>query len=148
MKFSTRARYGLRLMLYLAVHSKGSPVLLKEIAKREDISEKYLGQIIIPFKARGLVATKRGAQGGYLLGRDPSEILIREIIETQDGELALVECLGQGGGCSRTTECITRELWNEMNVMISGFLEGYTLRDLADKYEQKISGSAVNDYTI
>jgi len=148
MKFSTRARYGLRLMLYLAVHSKGKPVLLKDISRAEDISEKYLGQIIIPFKAKGLVVTKRGAHGGYLLGSSPEDILVREIVETQDGEIALVECLGKASECGRTSECITRGLWNEINEIIGDFLGGYTLKDLADKYEEKVKVQAVNDYVI
>jgi len=137
MKLSTRSRYGVRLMLSLAVSDTGNPVLLKDIASSEGISEKYLSQIIIPLKGRGLVSAFRGAHGGYLLSRPASDIKLREIIEPLEGDLSLVECVGGPNICGRSVLCVTREIWDKMSLLLADFLDSVTLEDLAKMYRGK-----------
>lgn len=149
MKLSTRSRYGLRLMLALALNKNKKPIFLKDIARAEEISEKYLSQIIIPLKARGLVNTFRGAHGGYVLSRSASKIKLLDIIEPLEGDLCIVDCVKKPDMCSRSTECVTREIWDEMSVLLTGFLEKLSLEDITEKYKNK-TGIAQNsgDYSI
>lgn len=149
MRLSTRSRYGVRLMLSLAMNSKKDPIFLKDIASKEEISEKYLSQIIIPLKAKGLVTTFRGAHGGYLLSKPASEITLREIIEPLEGNLCLVDCVSNPGICDKSTVCATRQVWDEMSSILLGFLDTFTLEDLIKK-TKKINNSkkAVSDFSI
>lgn len=136
-------------MLSLGLSEKREPVFLKDIARSEDISEKYLSQIIIPLKAKGLVTTFRGAHGGYLLSRPASEIKLRDIIEPLEGDLGLVDCVGAPDICGKSTECVTRDVWNEMSSMLLDFLDSFTLEDLIKKYKQKKAACGTPpDYTI
>jgi len=130
MKLSTRVRYGVRLLVELGLHTGDGPVLLRDISKNQEISEKYLGQIMIPLKAAGLVRTYRGAHGGYRLGRQASDITLREIVEVLDGDMCLLECVRDSGSCSRIVRCVTRSVWQELGKRISSFLESMTLQDL------------------
>lgn len=130
MKLSTRTRYGVRMMLALAVNDKKGPVFLREIARSEGISEKYLSQIIIPLKARGLLTAYRGAHGGYVLGRPAREIRLREIVEPLEGDLRLVECVDAPKTCRRSVRCVTRGIWEEMSSLLREYLDSLTLEDL------------------
>lgn len=137
MRISTRARYGLRLMLDLALkHGKG-PIFLKEVSRSQEISEKYLGQIIMPLKAAGLVKSYRGAHGGYTLQRDPEKITVREIVSTLEGDLNLVECVTNPGSCSRFEQCVTQQVWCQVARSIADTLEGITLADLVQRHRQR-----------
>lgn len=149
MRLSTRSRYGVRLMLALGLNDKKEPVFLKDIAHSEGISEKYLSQIIIPLKAKGLVTTFRGAHGGYLLSRPASEIKLRDIIEPLEGDMSLVDCVNAPDICGKSTECVTREVWSEMSLLLLNFLDTFTLEDLVKKYKKKKeSCSSPSDYII
>jgi len=148
MKLSTRSRYGLRLMLALGASEKKGPVFLREIARAEGISEKYLSQIIIPLKAKGLVTTFRGAHGGYLLGRPASEIRLREIIEPLEGDLCLVDCVANATLCGRSTECVTRDIWKGMDTVLTEYLDSVTLEDLVQKYNLKRRNKGAVEYSI
>lgn len=139
MKLSTRSRYGVRLMLALGVSESRNPVFLKEIAASEDISEKYLSQIIIPLKAKGLVTTFRGAHGGYLLSRPASEIKLREIIEPLEGDLSLVDCVSNSDICDKSVACVTKDVWDQMSSLLREFLDSVTLEDLVKKYRDRRS---------
>jgi Rrf2 family protein len=130
MKISTRVRYGVRLLVELGLHTGNEPVLLRDISKSQEISEKYLGQIMIPLKAAGLVRTYRGAHGGYRLGREAADITLKEIVEVLDGDRCLVECVREPDSCSRVARCVTRSVWQELGKRISSFLESMTLEDL------------------
>ncbi len=149
MRLSTRSRYGVRLMLALAANKQKKPVFLKDIANSEEISEKYLSQIIIPLKGKGLVTTFRGAHGGYLLSRPASEITLRDIVEPLEGDLSLVDCVTNPGVCGRANECATREVWDELSSLLLNFLETVTLEDLMKK-SSKITKSYMSksDYSI
>lgn len=149
MRLSTRSRYGVRMMLALAMSEKSDPVFLKDIARSEEISEKYLSQIIIPLKAKGLVSTFRGAHGGYLLSRPPSQIRLREIVEPLEGDLGLVDCVKNADACGRSAECVTRDVWDEMSHLITEFLDKLTLEDLMRRYRKKREAGRKNpDFSI
>jgi Rrf2 family protein len=137
MKLSTRSRYGVRLMLALGLNEKKGPIFLKDIARSEGISGKYLSLIIMPLKAKGLVNTFRGAHGGYILSRPASEIKLLDIIEPLEGDLTLVDCVKKPDICDRSSECVTRDVWCEMSSLLSDFLDTLTLDDLIKKYKKK-----------
>ena len=108
---STRARYGTRLMLELAINYNQGPVILKKIAQLEEISEKYLGTLVLPLKGIGLITSVRGAHGGYMLAKDPSEITIQEIVEVLEGHLCPVRCVENPSVCKRFPTCVMRRVW-------------------------------------
>lgn len=137
MKISTKWRYGTRLMLVLALKYDQKPVLLREISKSEDISEKYLSQIIIPLKNSGLVNSFRGAKGGYKLSKPPSSITLDSIVKALDGEINVVKCIKDRGKCKRIPKCVTRDLWVSLNEEIARKLKSVKLSDLVDQYKRK-----------
>ena len=139
MKLSTRSRYGVRLMTALACANGGKPILLKNIAASEEISEKYLSLIVIPLRAAGLIKSLRGARGGYNLAHDPSEISLGNIIEALEGETCLVRCIKQPAICSRSTICPTRDIWSILGNKINETLNSITLAELAQIKIEKMS---------
>jgi len=144
MKLSTRSRYGLRLMLVLARNYGKGNTFLKEIAREEDISEKYLSLIIIPLKGVGLVNSVRGASGGYTLARDPAQITLKDIVDVLEGD-CLVDCLKDPKSCSRVSTCASHDIWAMLGGKISETLSGITLEQLVrmnqDKWEKSVSPS-------
>lgn len=138
-KLSTKGRYGTRLMLNLALHyNEGKEaVVLKNISKEEDLSIRYLEQIIIPLKINKLVKSVRGAGGGYTLARDPSRITVCEIIEVLEGSCALVDCLEDPDICERIGECTTQVVWKEASDLLQNYFESKTLQDLVAIAENK-----------
>ena len=133
MKLSTRGRYSTRLMLELALRYNESPIFLKDISASQDISLKYLSQLIIPLKIAGLVKSTRGAHGGYKLGKSPSDISLREIVEAVEGPINLVECIKEPDLCYRSPECITRIVWSEINQDIYLKLQSISLEQMLKK---------------
>ena len=149
MRLSTKTRYGLRLMFSLGLHFDRTTIIdLGSIAKEEDISGKYLEQIISPLKAAGLVRSTRGIHGGYRLARDPSEISLKQIVETLEGDLSLVECVKNKNACSRITKCVTQEVWNRLSAEISAVLSSISIHDLVEMHKKKIHRSTVDMYYI
>jgi Rrf2 family protein len=130
MRLSTRSRYGVRLMLELALNYNKGNVFLKDVAKLEDISEKYLSHLVIPLKANGLISSSRGAHGGYRLAKPPSLITIKDIVQTLEGNLSPVECVKNPSVCKRVSGCVTREIWEMLDEKISDTLSSVTLKDL------------------
>ena len=114
MKLTTRSRYGARLMLDLARHFDQGPVHLKDVANREGISVKYLEQLIIPLKKNGLVTSVQGPKGGHILARPPESISFAEIIKSLETSASLVECVDSPQSCSRSEECPTRDIWQQI----------------------------------
>jgi len=137
MKLSTRGRYGVRLMLDLALHYGEGPVLLKDIAGRQGISEKYLWQLINPLKTVGLIGSTRGAHGGYVLARPPEEISLKEIVRVLEGSLCLVDCVENPAVCDRSQTCTSRDIWSEASNQISQILESMTLDKMVVKQRTK-----------
>ena len=138
MKLSTKGRYGMRVMLDLALHSSRGPVLLKHIAARQDISLKYLEQLVIPLKRAGLIKSLRGARGGYILNRPPAKIKSLEIIEALEGPLGMVDCVVRPQACTRANICVTRELWEEMHRVVEDLFSSTTLQDLVVRQKQRM----------
>jgi len=137
MRLSTKATYGTRAMLDLAIRSGEGPVLVREIAKRQAFSARYLQQLLLPLKTAGLVRATRGARGGFSLARSPSDIKLSEIIQIMEGSTAPLECVDDAGVCSRADLCITREIWGEMKKAMDGVLESTTLQDLVERQKRK-----------
>lgn len=133
MKISTKGRYALRLMLDLATYNTGEPVSLKDVAKRQQISDKYLEQIIAVLNKAGFVRSIRGAQGGYLLKKDPSEYTVGMILRLTEGNLAPVNCVGEEGDeCERKSGCVTVRIWEKMNDAINEVVDHITLEDMLE----------------
>ncbi len=146
MRLSTRVRYGVRLMLALAESWGKGPVLLKDIAHREEISEKYLSLIVIPLRTKGLVNSTRGAHGGYALARPPKQITVEQIVEAIEGRPSLVDCIGNSGRCSRADGCVTRDIWASLGDTITQALDSVSLDRLIEMKRDK-SGKTIT-YTI
>ena len=137
MKLSTRARYGTRALLDLALHYKDRPVQLKDIASRQNISLHYLEHIIAPLVSSGIVKSTRGARGGIRLTRSPGELKLSEIIRVLEGGTAPVDCIANPGCCDRAGRCVTRDVWNEMQKAIDEKLDSITLKDLVEKQSKR-----------
>lgn len=133
MKISTKGRYALRLMLDLALSENREPIRLKEVAKRQEISIKYLEQIISVLQKAGYVKSIRGAQGGYRLMKAPRDYTVGMILRLFEGKLAPVACLeDEINQCPRQSSCVTLRLWEELDAAIRGVVDKYTLADLAE----------------
>ena len=132
MRLSTRGRYGTRMMLDLAIHHDQGPTPLREIAKRHDLSVKYLEQLIIPLKTAGFIRSVRGARGGYALARKPDKISVGDILETLEGGLSLVDCVEDPKVCKREKECPTRDIWLRMSGRLMEELSLLSLQDVLD----------------
>jgi Rrf2 family transcriptional regulator, cysteine metabolism repressor len=130
MKLSSRTRYGMRAILELALEYGKAPLQIKTIADREDISNKYLEQLIAMLKASGLVRSIRGPRGGYVLAKPPSEVLMKDVFLTLEGPMIPAECLQHEEYCERCTDCATRQIWHQLQNAILGVLESVTLADL------------------
>ncbi len=148
MKLSTRSRYGLRLLIELAVSGSDDAVFLGDIARNQDISEKYLSKLVIPLRSAKIITSRRGANGGYLLARSPQEITMREIVEALEGDLNPVDCVKSDEACDKAALCASRDVWVALNAQISGFLEGITLASVVDNYKQKLNKKTPFIYTI
>src|SRR5208337_445080 len=133
MKLSTRSRYGVRLMLDLALHEAEGPVRLGSVAQRQGIGIKYLEQIIISLKKADYVTSVRGPKGGHMLSRPPEEITVGEIVKLLEGGLKLTRCTQYPEECDRSDKCVTRILWKETTEAIHERLDSITLRDLMDR---------------
>ena len=139
MKLSTRGRYSTRLMLELAMRFGKGPVLLKDISKKQDISLKYLGQLIIPLKIAGLIKSTRGSHGGYFLARPPEDIRLSEIISAVEGTIAFTECVESPDICYRSGKCIAHDIWQEASKQFNNMLNSISLSDMLKKHEGKSS---------
>ena len=131
MKISTKGRYALRLMLDLALNCEGGPVRIREIAARQNISDKYLEQIISVLNKAGYVKSVRGPQGGYQLTRKPEQYTAGMILRLTEGSLAPVACLDERE-CLREKSCAAAELWKRLNSAIEGVVDEVTLADLME----------------
>lgn len=139
MKISTKGRYALRLMLDLALNNTGEYITIKSIAARQEISEKYLEQIISILNKAGYVRSIRGAQGGYRLAKEPVEYTVGMILRLTEGSIAPVDCLDEeSDACARCNGCVTREVWKELYDAISNVVDRITLQDLVEKQRNMV----------
>ncbi|MFW6160440.1 MAG: RrF2 family transcriptional regulator [Acidobacteriota bacterium] len=141
-RLSTKGRYGIRLMLSLARHYKNGneAVILKNVSQEEDVSIRYLEQIIIPLKINKLVKSIRGAGGGYTLARPPEKIKLSEVLRALEGTCCLVECVEDEDYCDRIEQCAAYEVWTEASRRLKSFFESLTLQDLISIHEKKEAG--------
>ena len=130
MKLSTRSRYGTRMILDLAQHYNGAPVNLGDIAKRQNISLKYLEQIIRPLKKSNYIKSFRGSKGGHTLNKPPDTITVGEIVALLEGGAAITQCSESPDACERVDDCVTRYLWMEASKAIFERLSAITFADL------------------
>ncbi|KAJ52806.1 Rrf2 family protein [Clostridium tetanomorphum] len=135
MKLSTKGRYGVRAMVDLAINYGSEPVSIKSIAERQNISEYYLEQLFSSLRKADLIKSIRGAQGGYILTREPRDISIAEIMEVLEGPLDLSECVLEGS-CSNMDSCSTRLLWVKIKESVEQVTKSTTLQDLVDDYDK------------
>jgi len=137
MKLSTKGRYGTRAMLDLALHHGEGPIQLRDIASRQQISERYLEQLVLTLKAGGLLKSIRGAKGGFTLSKPPSGIRLIDIVQTLEGAICPVACIDDPDSCSRVDECVTRDIWGDLGKAMTQVLESQTLEDLVRKHKEK-----------
>ncbi|MBX6377910.1 MAG: Rrf2 family transcriptional regulator [Clostridia bacterium] len=135
MGISTKGRYGLMAVVELSLHHGEGPVPLKVIAENQGLSEHYLEQLFGPLRRSGIVKSVRGAQGGYLLAKEPAEITVGDILRVLEGPIAPVECAVEGGPvdddhCSRPEQCIARSVWVKLRESMEAVVDGITLEDL------------------
>ena len=133
MKISTKGRYALRMMLDLAIHRSDGYIALKDIAERQDISKKYLEQIVPLLNKADLLRTNRGYQGGYALSKNPDQYTVGEILRVTEGNLCPVSCLQYPvSECPRAAECLTLPVWEGLYKAINNYLDSVTLQDMID----------------
>ena len=146
MMISTKGRYALRVMIDIAEHQHDGYIPLKEIAARQEISEKYLEQIIAVLNKAGYVKSVRGAQGGYRIAKDPADYTVGMILRLTEGSLAPVACLEDGADiCERCDTCETLEVWQELYNAVNKVVDGVTIADLVERRNKRLENL---DYSI
>ncbi len=144
MKISTKGRYALRMLLDLAENADKGFVSLKEISERQNISKKYLEQIVPVLHRSNILITGRGYQGGYKLAKSPDKYKVGDIVRLTEGSLAPVACLEQAENmCERSADCITLPLWKGLYKVINEYLDGITLQDIIDSRKRLDSDSYI-----
>ena len=136
MKLSTRGRYGIHTMYDLALNAERGPQSIKVIAEREGMPEAYLEQLIAVLKREKLVVSTRGAQGGYMLARKPSEITVGQVLRALEGNLGLVECLDEQDVCGKSCACPSRLVWMKLRDGLNAIVDGITLEDMLNDYRR------------
>ncbi len=142
MKISTKGRYGLRIMLDLARNSsEDNPRMVSDICAEQNLSIKYVGRLILKLRSYGMIESIRGAKGGYIIKRLPKHITLLEIIETMEGKISLVGCVGCPKKCKNSENCLPRTIWCDLNEKIRNDLQSITLQDILDRgYEGCLDG--------
>ncbi len=133
MRITTKVRYGLRALLQIAVTYDGNPVPLSSIAESQEISRKYLEQLVASLRKAGLIGSRKGVRGGYFLTREPADISLWDVFCTLEGCTPLVECIPSPETCDRSGFCTTRGIWDLLDQKLQQFWESFTLQDLIDR---------------
>ena len=136
MRLSTKSRYGTRAMLDIAINYEKGPVSVKSLAKRQDISVKYMEQLIPLLKLAGLIRSIRGAGGGYTLSKHADQIKLRDIIDALEGSIFPVDCVDNPEMCDRAKKCVTYEIWKDIQTTINNMLDSLTLADMVKRQLQ------------
>jgi len=139
MRLSTKGRYGTRAMLDLAIYFGKEPVSLKDIAKRQEISERYLENIMVKLVSGGLARSVRGQKGGFTLAKSPDEIRLSEVVQVLEGPIAPVECVDNPKLCNRSADCVTIEIWGRLKKVMLDLLDSITLQDMVEMARKKVS---------
>ncbi len=148
MKFNTKTRYGIRTMIELAMHWNSRGVLQKDISERQEISFKYLDQIIASLKASGLIVNSSGRMSGYILSKDPEEISVYDVYKAFEHEMAIIDFLTREGIFKRDSLCAARDFWNDLNSIIIEYMESTKVIDLAQKQRQINDSEVENMFYI
>ena len=138
MKISTKGRYGLRILIDIAIHRSQTPRMIKEIAESQGISQKYVSRLILELRNAGFVKSIRGLKGGYVLAKSPSAISLLDVIETMEGKLSIVDCAMSPDCCQRCDDCPARNVWKTANDSLRNSLGWITLATAISGYENKI----------
>ena len=133
MRLSTRTRYGIRAMLELAENVGRGPLQLRIIARRQDMSLKYLDQLMTILKSAGFVRSIRGSKGGYVLARAPEQIKLDDVFNCLEGSVVTVECTANENYCARAPDCVARQIWTQVQEAVMGVLQSITFQDLVDR---------------
>lgn len=136
-RISTKGRYGTRAMLDLALHYNNTPILVKDIARRQGISERYLEQLLLSLKVAGFVKAVRGAHGGFILSRPPAQIKLNSIINALEGSIALVDCVDSPALYPKASSCAMHDIWLEVGKAMDKVLESITLKELVERQAKK-----------
>lgn len=144
MRISSKGKNAIRVMLDLATYNHGEPVSVKDIAKRQDISEKYLEQIISMLNKASLVKSVRGAHGGYVLNYPPEKYTVGKILRTVEGDMSPTDCVGENGiCCENKSTCASHRLWEKLDAAVNEVLDGITLADMVEWQSELQGGSYV-----
>ena len=146
MKLSTKGRYGVKAMVDLAINYGKSPISIKSISSRQNISEYYLEQLFSVLRKAELIKSIRGANGGYILAKDPKEITVYQVLEVLEGPIEISTCL-DSDGCNNIDCCATRIVWKKIKDSIESVTMAITLQDIVDDYSNilKIKGVNLNE---
>ena len=145
MHVSSRSRYGLRAMLYLAVYGAGRPVPLSEVAAAEGIPAPFLERVAAGLRAAGLLTATRGVAGGYRLSRPAAEITAADVITALEGPLDLLACVRDDDACRRSPGCLSRRVWSRLDEALTGALAGVTLQDLVSEHAEPAAAPATDE---
>ncbi len=143
MKVSTRTRYGIRAAIELALHYNQGPLQLRIIAERQQISVKYLEQLVAVLRSGGIVRSLRGAKGGYLLAKAPDQVRMSEIFRCLEGAVVANEPSDASGHAGRSGDCVAQQLWTQVETAVNEVLESVTLQDLLEQ-----AGDGAENYQI
>jgi Rrf2 family cysteine metabolism transcriptional repressor len=139
MKLSTRTRYGIRAIVELAQHEGKRPLQLKAIAERQDISVKYLEQLMSLLRSGGFVRSVRGSKGGYVLARPPEQVRLDQVFRCLEGPVTTAECTENQDYCERSADCAAREVWMKVEEAILRVLSSITLADMVSRTQASAS---------
>jgi Rrf2 family protein len=145
MKVNTRVRYGLRAILTIARGYGGPPVSISTISEEQDISGKYLEQVVSPLRRAGLVTSQKGVKGGYVLAREPREVNLWDVIQALDAHPHLVECVDDPSTCNRSDCCVAHDVWKLLDGRLQDFWRGFTLQDLLTETSETASRQLLDD---
>ncbi len=141
MKLSSKGRYGTRVLIDIARHEDGKPILLRDVAERQSIPLSYLKRLIARLVGGGILRSMRGVGGGVLLARHPQQIKLQEVLGILEGSTPLVECISNPAVCERSGWCAARDTWAELEMATSQILETTTLQDLVKRQEKKLQAT-------
>lgn len=148
MIISTKGRYGLRILIDLATHDPAKPRQLHDIARSQQISEKYISRLVLDLRKANLIRSTRGVNGGIHLMKSPEEITLLEILETMEGPISVVDCVYSPAKCKRNELCPTRDIWVQLSNGIRELTRQITLEDILNTYQRHDAENGIFDYCI
>lgn len=147
-KISAKTRYGLRILLDLAMHGNGTQRAVKDIAQSQQISEKFISLLAVKLHRGGLIKTVRGMHGGLTLVKQPANIRLLDVVELMEGPLNILDCLTASPNCDRASHCTVRQIWDEVNQKFIDALAGVSLQDVIDVTPHEASSFELPEYCI